>query len=168
MTMPRTVNPLLQLVSDYLGADTGEDGGYDDSMRVVLPDLDFGEPDRIKSLESVEIVYESLHPVSITLKVWRQARIEDAGTTSEEVTATGYTAATSQPGVYWGTNVPVWDTAGYAPITRWNAVASFTMMQGKSFRVGLRVDADLTPVRIVKLSFRYHTEGMGKGSGVLD
>lgn len=154
----QTVLPQLYLLSDYESTDTGEACGYDDSLRPYFPDLDFGSPDRNKVLERIELVYESLREVPISVTVYRRFPLTDAGTASETVALTTAASQAQEPGVFWGTSSPEWTTASYAPSKIYSARADLTLMQAKSFGVGVAVDADLTPFRLLKIAFRYKLE----------
>lgn len=154
----QTVLPQLYLLSDYESTDTGEASGYDDSLRSYFPDLDFGSPDRNKVLERIEVVYESLREIPITVKVYRRFPLTDTGTASESVSLTTAATQAQEPGVFWGTSSPVWATASYASSKIYSARADFTIIQAKSFSVGMAIDADLTPFRLLKVAFRYKVE----------
>lgn len=156
--MDATVNPVLWLVADHLSPDIGDAGGYDTDMRFFLPDLDFGEPDRTKVLNEVEIIYESLRELPITIEIFRRTPLTDGGTVSESVASSTQAAQADEPGVWWGNASPAWGTARYATNKIYSAKLQFEFVQGKSFNVGVRVTCDLTPVRILNMLFKFHME----------
>lgn len=164
--MDSTVNPIMWLVADHLSPDVGDAGGYDADMRFLLPDLDFGEPDRIKVVNEVEVVYESLREVPITIEIFRRAPLTDPGTTSEPVSLTTQAVQAEEPGVWWGNASPVWGTASFATYKIYSAKGQFEFSQGKSFNIGFRATCDLTPMRLLNILIKFHQERTPwKGSG---
>lgn len=154
--MDATVNPVMWLVADHLSPDVGEDGGYDADMRFLLPDLDFGEPDRVKYVNEVEVVYESLREVPITIEIFRRAPLTDPGTSSESASVSTQAEQSEEPGVFWGNSSPDWDSESYATYKIYSASAHFTYVQGKSFNIGFAITCDLTPVRILEVLIKFH------------
>lgn len=163
--MDATVNPIMWLVADHLSPDVGEDGGYDAEMRFLLPDIDFGEPDRIKVINQVEVIHESLREVPISVEIFRRAPLTDPGTSSESVDLETQAAQAEEPGVFWGLSSPAWDTARFATYKVFSAKGDFEFSQGNSFSLGFAVTCDLTPVRILDVLLKFHIEGPWKGSG---
>ena len=161
--MAANYNPILYLLSDYPSLDTGEDGGYDTGPRILIPDLDFGLPDQIKVLNRIELYYESLREVPLTVKVWNRYPLTDAGTTSESVSFATEASAGQEPGVFWGTT---W-SGSYATLKTWSSMVHFTTAQAKSFWVGISATSDLTPWKLLKVVFRFHADKADwRGSGV--
>lgn len=160
-----TASSVLSLVADQLSPDTGEAGGYDADLRCLLPDIDMGDPTRVKVLTSVEVIYESLREIPISIEVFRRKPLTDPGTASESVSLTTQAAQAEEPGVWWGNAAPVWGTASFSTYKIYSAKANFSMVQGKSFNVGLKATADLTPLRILGIMFEFDVEGPWKGSG---
>lgn len=156
--MDPTVNPSMSLVADHLSPDTGVAGGYDDELRFLLPDLDFGEPDRVKLINEIEVIYESLKEVPISIEVFRRAVLTDPGSTSESVDLTTQASMSDEPGVFWAEDDPVWGTTRFATYKIYSAKGQFAFAQGKSFNVGVKVTCDLTPVRILEILFKFHQE----------
>lgn len=156
--MDPTVNPIMWLVSDHLSPDTGDAGGYDGDTRCLFPDLDFGEPDRIKFINEIEVVYESLREVPINIEIFRRAPLTDPGTLSESVSLTTQAVQAGEPGVWWGNASPVWDTASFATYKVYSAKGQFEFSQGKSFSIGFRATCDLTPMRLLGILIKFHHE----------
>lgn len=164
--MDATVNPVLWLVADHLSPDVGEAGGYDPVVRFLLPDLDFGEPDRTKFINEIEVIYESLRELPITIAVFRRTPLTDPGTSSESVSLATQAAQADEPGVHWGNASPVWDTVRYATYKVYSAKGQFAMAQGTSFNIGVAITRDLTPVRVLNILIKFHQErAPWKGSG---
>lgn len=159
------VLPCLYLLSDYPSFDTGSAGGYDPELRYVFPDLDFGAPDRVKIMETVELTYESLREIPLGLTLVREAPLTETGTLREESTATTQATSVDEPGCFWGED---WTHFSFATLRKFRAIFEFEIMQGKSFTAFLQAETNLTPFRPLQLVFRYTIEGQPQlGSGVL-
>jgi hypothetical protein len=158
-----TPNPFLFLLSDYPSLDTGADGGYANSLYAFFPDLDFGSPDRVKVLETVEVVYVSLHEVPITIGTFRGAAQTDAGTTLETSVFTPPSSPAQEPGWFWGGNQAA--AGSFATLREFRSILAFDTTQGKSISVGLKVQADLTPFTLVRLVLRYTLESQPQYGG---
>lgn len=151
-------------LSDYPVSDTGEAGGYDSSLRLFFPGIDFELPSYDKVLERIEVVYDSLHELPITFRVWRRAPLTDAGTADETVATVTPATQADEPGVFYGESSPAWGTGYYAPLRRFTARAEFVYMRGRSFDVGLLMASDLTPVTLVQMIFHWYPVGVeGRG-----
>jgi hypothetical protein len=169
----KTVNPLLFLLSDYPSGDTGASGGYDDRMRLPLGSLDFGHPDRVKVLESVTLLYQSLREIPWTVKVWREQPLTGTGDASESVSLDTEATAATEPGVFWSASTPVWGTAPYATYRIFRAKGYFKDMAGKTLFVAIESGksgegSDLAPVRLLQVQFMFNLQLQEwRGSGVL-
>lgn len=159
--------PCLYLLSDYPSPDTGSAGQYDASLRVYFPDvLAEIHPDSVKVLNKIEVVYESLRELPISIRTFRRYPLSDAGSLYEEVSVQVKSGAT-EPGVFYGTSAPVWGTAAYATLRIFNAELHFAVTQGKGFGVGLSVTANLTPFRLLRMVYHFGVEeATWRGSGV--
>lgn len=153
--------PSVFLLSDYHASDVGSAGGYDDSMRLFFADLDFGIPNYDKILERVELVYESLKEVPITIKAWRRRPLTDTGTEADETSVTTAASQSEESGVFWSETSPVWDTARYAPLRRFTARVEPDMIRGRGFDLGIIVQCDLVPFRLVKIACNFHVVPLG-------
>ena len=149
----QTVYPCVYVVSDdYMAPDTGEAGGYDDSIRLLFPDLDFGTPDQVKRLLWVEVVYQSLREIPITITTWYRKSLGESGSASDTVTYETSAVAANEPGVFFGTSSPVWGTASYATLRTFSIRGDLEKVTGRSFDVGVIADCNLTPMKIVKVA----------------
>lgn len=165
----QTVYPCLYVVSDdYMSLDTGEDGGYDDSLRALFPDLDFGTPDQVKRLLFVEVVYQSLKELPVTVTCWYRKPLGDSGSASDSVTYETEVTTGNEPGVLYGTSDPEWGTDSYATLRTFSTRCDLEQATGKSFDVGLVIDSNLIPCKVLKLAFHISTTARGhQGSTVL-
>jgi hypothetical protein len=152
-------------LSEYPVSDVGSQGGYDPSVRLFFPSLDFDLPSYSKVLERVEVVYDSLREIPLTLCIWRRYPLTDTGIKYHEITVTTAAAQAEEPGVWFGNASPVWGTARYAPARRFTARAEFVPMHGRAFDFGLIAACDVTPWMLVKLAFHWSpmaVEGRGE------
>lgn len=167
------VRPCLYLLSDYnlrdvgnLGA-LGGTGDYGFSKYFVqnFPDLNFDYPDVVKVLETVEVEYESLREVTMSLSVFRGRPLGDPGTLQETVTMATKASAGDEPGVFWSA---AWTAGVYASLRLFRYTFPFAMSQGKTLSVGLKANVNLVPFRLVRMTFRFTPERTPQlGSGVL-
>lgn len=163
--MAARVLPILYQLSDYPSADTGVFDGYDNSARFLVEDLDFGDPDGLKDLKHLYVMYESLREVPISLKVWKRFPITESGTVYEATSYTTAAAQATEPGVFYGLAAPVWGTARYAHKRVFHARAEFSRLISPSFTVGFAVASDLTYFRVLRLAWHFRrVPGPGRES----
>jgi hypothetical protein len=161
------VLPILYCLSDYPSADTGVADLYDNAARFVLEGLDFGDPDGLKDLKHLYMIYESLREVPISVEVWKRFPITETGTVYELTTYTTAAAQATEPGVFYGQDAPTWGTARYAHMRRFHARAEFSRLVSPAFTAGFMVAADLTPFRVIQLAWHFRRlSGPGRGSWV--
>lgn len=163
------IRPALYLLSDYGMRDTGHSGsthvGYGKDLIQFFPDLVFEDPDRIKVLETVQVEYESLRELPMTVAVFRGVPLGDAGTLLESMTLTTKASAGQEPGIAWGA---AWANGLYATQRLFKYTFSFQRSVGKSLSVGLLVNVNLVPFRLVRVTFFYTIESSPQwGTGVL-
>jgi len=159
--------PAFFLLSDYPGHDTGSAGEYDGGLRAYFPDV-LGDiaPEAVKILDKVELVYESLREIPIRVTTFRRYPLSGEGASYEQVDAK--TEETVEPGVFYATTSPTWDTDPYATLRTFVATASFATSQGKSMGIGIYVQNDLTPWKLIKMILTYSVEdAVWKGMGVV-
>ncbi len=165
----QTVFPCIYIVSDgYPTTDTGEAGGYDDSTRLLFPDIDFGAPDHVKRVHWIEVFYQSLKELPITATVWYRKRLGDAGATTDTDSLKTEVAATVEPGVAYNAATPEWSTDPYATMRAFSQRLSLDQVTGKSFDIGLIIDANMMPFKLTKLAIHVTTAKRGaEGTVVL-
>jgi hypothetical protein len=151
------------LVSDHPGLEFGNaTAGIQDDTNVFLSDLNFGDADRVKVLDLVEVEYEAPLEFTVIATAYRSYPIGDTGTTTgEAVTVSGfYPVGTAVYGLSWA--------GSYAMNHVRRALFFFTMTQGKSFNIGFQFGSNGLEFRLHRITFRYHVEkDAWKGSNVL-
>lgn len=125
--------------------------------------MDFGHPDQMKSLKHVEIVYESLAPITIELVAYREYPVTEPSSSVYKET---------RPDTQTPSGIPVWGgdwslaTDYYGLMHVWRANFNFDKMTGKSFSFSVAVEAGSPEIRIQKMICRYeleHREYLGHG-----
>lgn len=153
--MAARVLPILYCLSDYPSADTGMDDLYDNSVRFLIQGLDFGDPDGLKDLKHLYMIYESLREQPISVELWKRFPITESGTVYEVTTYATSAVQATEPGVFYGQATPAWGTARYAHIRRFHARAEFSRLISGAFTAGFAVAADLTPFRVIQLAWHF-------------
>lgn len=140
-------------------------------FRVIWAGVDFGSPELLKQLTSIEVWYESIREVEFTIAAYREFRQIEKDTTTgaypslytptfvEEVTAaisSTTTTAGEENSRYWGQ--ATWVTVS-SPVSRQAKLqqcqVDFKNIQARSFSIYLTINTPVSDVTIRKVIFKY-------------
>ena len=142
------------VLSDHPMMDTSVAQGQITNREVdlFLADVSMGNPDQVKILDRIEIEYECMIEASFTATVYRSAPLGETVTGESSSDTSVFPSGLAQ----YGSTTAWTGTFGLIHLRR--AFHSFTVSQGKSFNIGLRIDAYGHELRVHRMTISYHIE----------